>query len=143
MNTAKFAAPDSAAPTRQGDKGIKRTSPKCRRESTPEPLFLLMIRRPPRSTLFPYTTLFRSLEPEINKPKSATAPPKPSLHPSPRQILRHPRAKGMIGRTHASPPATLKSRLPPLTQQMRSGRGQADPVPESVAAAASNRKSIN
>src|SRR5205823_13125123 len=25
------------------------------------PLFLLMIRRPPRSTLFPYTTLFRSL----------------------------------------------------------------------------------
>ena len=27
-------------------------------------LFLLMIRRPPRSTLFPYTTLFRSLTPE-------------------------------------------------------------------------------
>src|SRR3712207_9316253 len=25
-------------------------------------LFFLMIRRPPRSTLFPYTTLFRSLE---------------------------------------------------------------------------------
>src|SRR3712207_8493623 len=30
--------------------------------------FLLMIRRPPRSTLFPYTTLFRSW--------SATAPPR-------------------------------------------------------------------
>src|SRR3712207_9118479 len=32
------------------------------------PLFLfffLMIRRPPRSTLFPYTTLFRSLSPRI------------------------------------------------------------------------------
>src|SRR5258706_476554 len=27
---------------------------------TPLPLFFLMIRRPPRSTLFPYTTLFRS-----------------------------------------------------------------------------------
>src|SRR3712207_7861989 len=27
-------------------------------------LFFLMIRRPPRSTLFPYTTLFRSLEPD-------------------------------------------------------------------------------
>src|SRR5438067_10718112 len=27
------------------------------------PLFLLMIRRPPRSTLFPYTTLFRSVLP--------------------------------------------------------------------------------
>src|SRR2546422_2234501 len=26
--------------------------------------FFLMIRRPPRSTLFPYTTLFRSLLPE-------------------------------------------------------------------------------
>src|ERR1044071_8288387 len=26
------------------------------------PSFFLMIRRPPRSTLFPYTTLFRSLE---------------------------------------------------------------------------------
>src|SRR3712207_8167872 len=28
-------------------------------------LFFLMIRRPPRSTLFPYTTLFRSLVHEI------------------------------------------------------------------------------
>ena len=27
----------------------------------PSPTFFLMIRRPPRSTLFPYTTLFRSL----------------------------------------------------------------------------------
>src|SRR5258707_14436328 len=27
--------------------------------------FFLMIRRPPRSTLFPYTTLFRSLEPAV------------------------------------------------------------------------------
>src|SRR2546430_17195578 len=26
--------------------------------------FFLMIRRPPRSTLFPYTTLFRSLQPD-------------------------------------------------------------------------------
>src|SRR3989442_4186811 len=29
-------------------------------------LFFLMIRRPPRSTLFPYTTLFRSLEAEVD-----------------------------------------------------------------------------
>src|SRR3712207_8530288 len=27
--------------------------------------FFLMIRRPPRSTLFPYTTLFRSLDPDL------------------------------------------------------------------------------
>src|SRR2546430_15579143 len=29
--------------------------------------FFLMIRRPPRSTLFPYTTLFRSLVEQIHK----------------------------------------------------------------------------
>src|ERR1035441_11048839 len=31
--------------------------------SRPKSRFFLMIRRPPRSTLFPYTTLFRSLYP--------------------------------------------------------------------------------
>src|SRR3712207_9218968 len=30
--------------------------------------FFLMIRRPPRSTLFPYTTLFRSYQPEATVP---------------------------------------------------------------------------
>src|SRR5437899_6456035 len=35
-------------------------------------LFFLMIRRPPRSTLFPYTTLFRSLP--------ALAPPHAAAH---------------------------------------------------------------
>src|ERR1039457_4046330 len=30
--------------------------------------FFLMIRRPPRSTLFPYTTLFRSIEPDGDSP---------------------------------------------------------------------------
>src|SRR3712207_8878946 len=34
-------------------------------------IFFLMIRRPPRSTLFPYTTLFRS--PTANTDSSATA----------------------------------------------------------------------
>src|SRR5258708_29295458 len=29
--------------------------------------FFLMIRRPPRSTLFPYTTLFRSNKPELTE----------------------------------------------------------------------------
>src|SRR5689334_23764455 len=29
--------------------------------------FFLMIRRPPRSTLFPYTTLFRSLRGNVNR----------------------------------------------------------------------------
>src|SRR5688572_31507266 len=31
------------------------------------PFFFLMIRRPPRSTLFPYTTLFRSLGTRIER----------------------------------------------------------------------------
>src|SRR5256885_6776736 len=34
--------------------------------------FFLMIRRPPRSTLFPYTTLFRS--PERNRPPARQGP---------------------------------------------------------------------
>src|SRR5260370_32751601 len=33
-----------------------------------------MIRRPPRSTLFPYTTLFRSQRAGINQPDFLTAP---------------------------------------------------------------------
>src|ERR1039457_3364045 len=35
-------------------------------------LFFLMIRRPPRSTLFPYTTLFRSMSLKIPKPARST-----------------------------------------------------------------------
>src|SRR3712207_8924537 len=35
--------------------------------------FFLMIRRPPRSTLFPYTTLFRSNEIRIDACKSSSA----------------------------------------------------------------------
>src|SRR5258707_473861 len=60
-----------------------------------------MIRRPPRSTLFPYPTLFRSREPARN--------------------------------------AGEKARRSPPSQLVRSGRGEADPVAESVAAAASSR----
>src|SRR5258708_23807663 len=33
--------------------------------------FFLMIRRPPRSTLFPYTTLFRSISPRAQRPITA------------------------------------------------------------------------
>src|SRR2546430_13472621 len=39
-----------------------------------------MIRRPPRSTLFPYTTLFRSSRAEVHRGK-------PSAHRSPRRHL--------------------------------------------------------
>src|SRR5690349_23910884 len=37
--------------------------------------FFLMIRRPPRSTLFPYTTLFRSSSPRVRPPAPARTSP--------------------------------------------------------------------
>src|SRR5690242_21399981 len=45
--------------------------------------FFLMIRRPPRSTLFPYTTLFRSLPLQVTSwigVPLASAPPAGSMH---------------------------------------------------------------
>src|SRR3712207_9525042 len=41
--------------------------------------FFLMIRRPPRSTLFPYTTLFRSLAP-LGRPPMSHPQLRGSLH---------------------------------------------------------------
>src|SRR2546429_10024798 len=41
--------------------------------------FFLMIRRPPRSTLFPYTTLFRSHCGDNRQNKSGPIPPKTEL----------------------------------------------------------------
>src|SRR3712207_7832358 len=40
--------------------------------------FFLMIRRPPRSTLFPYTTLFRSSDAPPNEVKSGYLPETPA-----------------------------------------------------------------
>src|SRR3712207_7303562 len=47
------------------------------------PFFFLMIRRPPRSTLFPYTTLFRSRRTRV---ALAFNPP---VGPAPAQAVRH------------------------------------------------------
>src|SRR3712207_8297388 len=44
--------------------------------------FFLMIRLPPRSTLFPYTTLFRSPAP-ASAPRSLTARARPGRRPPP------------------------------------------------------------
>src|SRR3712207_8033510 len=38
--------------------------------------FFLMIRRPPRSTLFPYTTLFRSRHAAAHQPSTASSSPR-------------------------------------------------------------------
>src|SRR3712207_9552352 len=55
--------------------------------------FFLMIRRPPRSTLFPYTTLFRS-----RRPSSTRKPPNPYTgrvwHQHP--VLRRICLKGLV-----------------------------------------------
>src|SRR5438034_10638887 len=42
--------------------------------------FFLMIRRPPRSTLFPYTTLFRSLVALLQDHERVLERPPPSAH---------------------------------------------------------------
>src|SRR5258708_9902660 len=44
-----------------------------------------MIRRPPRSTLFPYTTLFRSCHQQ--KSEREQTPPRPDQRPDVREIL--------------------------------------------------------
>src|SRR2546422_11596293 len=49
-----------------------------------------MIRRPPRSTLFPYTTLFRSLREVVSDLKLPS--PAPDLHPVYESALAHGRA---------------------------------------------------
>src|ERR1041385_6744850 len=51
--------PESGAPT--ADRSEEHTSELQSRLHLVCRLFFLMIRRPPRSTLFPYTTLFRSI----------------------------------------------------------------------------------
>src|SRR6476646_11169948 len=49
--------------------------------------FFLMIRRPPRSTLFPYTTLFRSglSSADIRERSASTAAPTPALPTRPKR----------------------------------------------------------
>src|SRR5256885_9404621 len=56
--------------------------------------FFLMIRRPPRSTLFPYTTLFRSSR-DRRSARTASAPRRP-------RARRHPRTARARGRDRKS-----------------------------------------
>src|SRR5690349_24712819 len=51
--------------------------------SHPYPIFFLMIRRPPRSTLFPYTTLFRSWRGGA-RTRPSPGPPRSGPRPRPR-----------------------------------------------------------
>src|SRR2546430_6142519 len=57
--------------------------------------FFLMIRRPPRSTLFPYTTLFRS------HPRRAPTQPEEPLGSDPARKVRGRHRRERIGQKHA------------------------------------------
>src|SRR3712207_7046820 len=57
-----------------------------------------MIRRPPRSTLFPYTTLFRSPDPALGHAGAEGALPAQARLGRARGRLGHERARGRVGR---------------------------------------------
>src|SRR2546422_9890647 len=71
-----------------------------------------MIRRPPRSTLFPYTTLFRSPRPAPSGPSRGTLPSgfKPAPKPEHKQTPKHdvaeksdmPQATGEVAPAYAT-----------------------------------------
>src|SRR5258708_12500505 len=61
--------------------------------------FFLMIRRPPRSTLFPYTTLFRSVSRKIAIDSSRRAP---LLSRSPRPHNASPKSLSARSEEHTS-----------------------------------------
>src|SRR2546427_4787122 len=71
-----------------------------------------MIRRPPRSTLFPYTTLFRSVhfqrqaKPLLDDPQGFLVDALLHAH---RQILRYASAKGMIDTPRTTLVAAVRS----------------------------------
>src|SRR3712207_7913369 len=61
-----------------------------------------MIRRPPRSTLFPYTTLFRSCPSLARVAVADTAETFP-LYPLAGRTVRSVRARGAASRRHTAP----------------------------------------
>src|SRR3712207_7911317 len=66
-----------------------------------------MIRRPPRSTLFPYTTLFRSRRRRRNDERSCTPPARP-LSPAATVRVRTA-AASLRGRRASATPQPLRS----------------------------------
>src|SRR2546422_3319775 len=81
-----------------------------------------MIRRPPRSTLFPYTTLFRSRAPDV---------PRQSRHGAPGRLYRPVRESGPDRRLGGAEPAAGPLHGPaavrevelPLALVVRTGKG--------------------
>src|SRR2546422_2872413 len=78
-----------------------------------------MIRRPPRSTLFPYTTLFRSVFPEPEEPSRTRNSPSRIDRSTPSTAWRSPKC---FLRLRISMPATvgaLTPGLPPVGRGIR------------------------
>ena len=71
-------------------------------------LFFLILRRPPRSTLFPYTTHYRSPGERVHR--ISPAPPLPSLPLLPR-VPRVPAPGGRVHRIAPAPPLASPPRL--------------------------------
>src|SRR3712207_9343267 len=77
-------------------------------------IFFLMIRRPPRSTLFPYTTLFRSVRPPVRAlraPRAGRALPRGPARPGPAQerlaARRAPRRRAALAHPTGALPGAL------------------------------------
>src|SRR5438309_7106717 len=61
-----------------------------------------MIRRPPRSTLFPYTTLFRSGRPGFHRPAEERGFPTGRRRPDGRGLRRPDRKSTRLNSSHSS-----------------------------------------
>src|SRR6266498_5572976 len=72
--------------------------------------FFLMIRRPPRSTLFPYTTLFRS-----TRPGSARSPTPPPARAPPGTGRSEEHTSELQSRPHLVCRLLLEKKNPPPT----------------------------
>src|SRR2546429_1628910 len=91
--------------------------------------FFLMIRRPPRSTLFPYTTLFRSENEAEEKP--AVHFPLPQISRSPR---RNAAASGVAadwknGKAHRWTPLTAPTPIPSFSLKKKKTKQHYASVP--------------
>src|SRR2546430_8791967 len=63
--------------------------------------FFLMIRRPPRSTLFPYTTLFRSRGPDPRRTHPRPRPETDHRDPLAHQVVRGDRKSTRLNSSHS------------------------------------------
>src|SRR2546430_16932093 len=96
-----------------------------------------MIRRPPRSTLFPYTTLFRSRPVTHAARASLPAPERRRLHRLPARALSSPPgpvrpapAHGLMDHTLGGP--EMAPQTPPPSSRPRKAGMLPDPLPTAL-----------